>query len=208
MKLGGNRYVCIMSSKKFKLAIFASGSGTNAEEIMRYFQHHEAVEVVLLLSNHAEAFALQRAKKFGVETFVFSKTQFRDSDEVLTWLRQKSVTHLVLAGFMWLVPPNLIQAFPQGIVNIHPSLLPRFGGKGMYGMHVHEAVKAAGETETGITIHQVNEQYDKGRILFQAKCPVLPTDTTQEIAEKVHALEYAHFPKTIEEWLLGKLTSP
>lgn len=118
------------------------------------------------------------------------------------------MTHLVLAGFMWLVPPNLIQAFPQGIVNIHPSLLPRFGGKGMYGMHVHEAVKAAGETETGITIHQVNEQYDKGRILFQAKCPVLPTDTTQEIAEKVHALEYAHFPKTIEEWLLGKLTSP
>lgn len=206
LKSGGNGYVCIMS-KKFRLAIFASGSGTNAGEIMKHFQYHEEVEVVILLSNNAQAFALQRAKNFGVETFVFSKSQFRESDDVFSMLNQREVTHVVLAGFMWLVPKNLILAFPHRIVNIHPSLLPRFGGKGMYGMHVHAAVKASGEMETGITIHEVNEQYDKGKILFQAKCQVQPADTPEGIAEKVHALEYAYFPKTIERWLLGQSTS-
>lgn len=192
-----------MSNKKFRLAIFASGNGTNAEEIMRYFQDHPAIEVAVLLSNNPQAFVLERAKKFNVETFVFSRRQFRESDDVLKLLKQKSVTHMVLAGFMWLVPSYLIEAFPHRIINIHPALLPKFGGKGMYGMHVHEAVRTTGEKETGITIHEVNEKYDEGEILFQARCPVLPTDSAEQIAEKVHALEYAHFPRTIERWLVG-----
>ena len=168
---------------------------------MKHFQRHSTAEVVILLSNNTQAYALERAKKFNVPTFVFNRSQFRESDEVLELLRTKGVTHVVLAGFMWLVPMNLVKAFPGKIVNIHPALLPKFGGKGMYGMHVHEAVKAAGEKETGITIHEVNEKYDEGKILFQAKVDVNPSDTPEEIASKVHALEYQHYPRIIENWL-------
>lgn len=193
--------------KLYRVAIFASGSGSNAEEIMRRFQHHATIEVVLLLSNNPQAFALERAKKFNVESKVFNRSLFRESEEVLTWLKEKNVTHIVLAGFMWLVPQYLIKSFSGKIINIHPALLPKFGGKGMYGMHVHDAVKTAGERQTGITIHDVNEKYDEGKILFQAKCEVNSEDTPEQIAQKVHALEYAHYPRVIEEWIVSPFGS-
>ncbi|HEU5291964.1 MAG TPA: phosphoribosylglycinamide formyltransferase [Cyclobacteriaceae bacterium] len=191
-----------INTSTHRIAIFASGSGTNAEEIMKRFQHHASIEVVMLLSNNARAFALERAKKFNVSSKVFDRPIFRESEEVLSWLKEKNVTHIVLAGFMWLVPSYLIKSFPGKIINIHPALLPKFGGKGMYGMHVHEAVKAAGEKQTGITIHEVNEKYDEGRILFQAKTQLSTSDTPDDIAKKVHMLEYEHYPRVIEEWIL------
>jgi phosphoribosylglycinamide formyltransferase 1 len=187
--------------KQYRIAIFASGSGTNAEEIFKRFQKHKSIEVVLLLSNNPQAFALERAKNFEVASKVFNRVIFRESEEVLTWLQEKSVTHIVLAGFMWLVPDYLIKAYAGKIINIHPALLPKFGGKGMYGMHVHEAVKAAGEKTTGITIHEVNEHYDEGKILFRSACSINSTDTAEQIAKKVHHLEYAHYPRVIEEWI-------
>jgi phosphoribosylglycinamide formyltransferase 1 len=184
-----------------KIAIFASGSGTNAEQIMLHFQKHASIEVVLVLSNKPDAFVLERAKKFGVPSKVFNRTQFRETGDVLEWLKENRITHIVLAGFMWLMPENIIRAYPDKIVNIHPALLPKFGGKGMYGHHVHEAVKAAGEKETGITIHLVNEKYDEGLILFQASSSLDTQDTPDSIAAKVHALEYAYYPKQIEKWI-------
>ncbi len=159
-------------NNKFHLAIFASGNGSNAEAIINYFLHHPQIEVVILLTNNPNALALERAKKFNVPCKVFDKQQFGERDEVLLWLNEFKVTHIVLAGFLWLLPENLINAFPDKIINIHPSLLPKFGGKGMYGMKVHEAVSAAGETETGITIHLVNGHYDEGRILLQVSCRI------------------------------------
>lgn len=193
-------------SRPYRLAIFASGSGSNAEEIMTRFQHHAQIEVVLVLSNNANAFVLERAKKFGVPSSVFNRAQFRESDEVLNSLNKENVSHIVLAGFMWLMPASIIQAFPEKIINIHPALLPKFGGKGMYGHHVHEAVKAAGEKETGITIHLVNEKYDEGKILFQASCEINTTDSPEQIANKVHTLEYRHYPEQIEKWIIGQST--
>jgi phosphoribosylglycinamide formyltransferase 1 len=187
--------------KKYRIAIFASGSGSNAEEIMKRFQHHPSIEVVLLLSNNPQAYALERAGKYNVPSKVFTRPQFRESEEVIIWLQKRSVTHIVLAGFMWLVPDYLVKSFPHRIINIHPALLPKFGGKGMYGMHVHEAVKEAGEKETGISIHEVNDRYDEGKILFQAVCSVARTDKPEEIAQKVHELEYAHYPGVIEAWV-------
>ena len=189
-----------MNSKKVRLAIFASGSGSNAEEIFKYFEKHPTIEVAVLLSNNAQAYALERARKFNIPTRVFTRQQFRDSDEVVQWLKEDGVTHVVLAGFLWLIPQQLIQAYPDKIVNIHPSLLPKFGGKGMYGMKVHQSVKEQRESESGITIHIVNEHYDEGRILFQGKCTLTPDDTPEQIAAKVHQLEYAHYPRVIEEW--------
>jgi phosphoribosylglycinamide formyltransferase 1 len=186
-----------------RIAIFASGSGTNAEEIMKRFEHHATIRVGLLLSNNPDAFALERAKKFSVPTKIFTRAQFRESDDVVGWLRQAQITHVVLAGFLWLIPENLIRNFPR-MLNIHPALLPKFGGRGMYGMKVHEAVKAAGEKETGITIHEVNEKYDEGRIIFQARCSVAPNDTPEDIARKIHQLEYAHFPTVIENWIAAQ----
>ncbi len=190
-----------MINPSYRIAIFASGSGTNAEEIMKRFQQHSTVRVVMLLSNNPQAFALERAKKFNIPTKVFNRVQFRESEEVVNWLREAHVTHVVLAGFLWLVPASLVAAFPGKIINIHPALLPKFGGKGMYGMKVHEAVKAAGEKETGITIHEVNEHYDEGKIIFQARCAVNPMDTPEDIAHKIHQLEYRHFPEVIERWV-------
>lgn len=190
-------------SEKYRLAIFASGSGTNAEEIFKYFQNHTSIEVVLLLSNNPQAFALQRARNFGIDTKIFDRPQFRESTIVLDWLQEKKVTHVVLAGFLWLIPTYLIQAYPHHIINIHPALLPNHGGKGMYGMKVHEAVKLAGDVQTGITIHAVDDKYDEGEIIFQATCPVHANDTPEQIANKVHALEYKHYPAVIEQWVLG-----
>lgn len=184
-----------------RIAIFASGSGTNAEEIMKYFQHNPSTKVVLLLSNNPEAYALERAKRFNIPTRAFNREQWKSAECILEWLTEKKVTHVVLAGFLWLVPSTLIKAFPGKIVNIHPALLPKYGGKGMYGMKVHEAVKNAGDKETGISIHVVNERYDEGELLFQAKCTVDENDTPITIAQKVHQLEYRHFPSVIEQWV-------
>jgi phosphoribosylglycinamide formyltransferase-1 len=186
---------------KSKVAIFASGSGSNAEEIIKRFKHHPTIEVVLLLSNNPDAFALERARKFNVPSKIFTRQEFKESSKVLDRLKEKEVTHVVLAGFLWLIPHYLIQAYPNHIINIHPALLPKFGGKGMYGMKVHEAVKAAGEVETGITIHLVNEHYDEGKILFQGRCTVDVNSSAEDIAASVHKLEYEFYPKVIEEWI-------
>lgn len=190
-------------SRKSRIVIFASGGGTNAEKIIKHFRSHPSIEVVLVLSNNPRAFVLTRAETFGIETNVFDRQQFTESQIVLGWLRDKEVTHVVLAGFLWLIPGYLIDAFPDRIINIHPALLPAYGGKGMYGMKVHEAVRNANEKETGITIHLVNKKYDDGRVLFQAKCPVGAGDTPEQIAEKVHCLEYESYPRVIEKWILG-----
>jgi len=184
-----------------RLAVFLSGNGSNAEAIFSYYKNHPSIQVVLVLSNNPAAFGLQRASKFNIPSRVFTRQQFRESDEVIQWLKEAEVTHIVLAGFLWLIPANLIHAYPNRIINIHPALLPKYGGKGMYGAKVHEKVKAAGETETGITIHEVDERYDEGRILFQGKCPIHPTYSAEQIAEQVQRLEHAHYPRVIERWV-------
>ena len=190
---------------KFKIAIFASGNGSNAERVFKYFQHHPSIEVVLLLSNNPVAYALERANKFHIPVKVFNKQEFNSTQIVLEWLKEKQVTHVILAGFLWLIPDYLVKAFPFRMINIHPALLPKFGGKGLYGAKVHEAVKETGEKETGITIHEVNEKYDEGKILFQATCAIEPKDTPEQIAEKVHQLEYEYYAAVIENWITGKL---
>jgi phosphoribosylglycinamide formyltransferase-1 len=182
-----------------RIAIFASGSGTNAQRIMDYFSKSTTIEVALLLSNNPDAYALTRAKDAQIPTRIFSKLEFNDSTVIVDELKAAKIDWTVLAGFLWLIPKSLIQAFPTSMLNIHPALLPNFGGKGMYGMHVHKAVIETGAKETGITIHKVNEEYDKGEIVFQARFDVLSTDTPETVAEKIHALEYAHFPVVIEE---------
>jgi len=190
-------------NRKYRLAIFASGSGTNAERFFEHFKDHQQIEVALLLSNNPKAFALERAKKAAVPAKVFDKRQLKEG-EVLNWLREDGITHIVLAGFLWLIPNNLIDAYPEQIINIHPALLPKYGGKGMYGSKVHEAVKEAGEMETGITIHLVNQHYDEGAILFQAKTQLDNKETPDERASKVHKLEYEHYPVVTEKWILGE----
>lgn len=190
-----------MKGKKNRLAIFASGSGSNAEKIFHHFISHETIEIVLLLSNNPKSFALKRAENFGVQTIVFNKEELNNGS-VLNDLLKFGITHIILAGFLWLIPDQITGEFNKRIINIHPSLLPAFGGSGMYGMRVHEAVKKSGVLETGITIHEVNEQYDKGKIIFQAKCSLTPEDDPESIANKVHALEYEYFPSVIESWIL------
>ena len=185
-----------------KVALFASGSGTNVENILNYFSDNESVVIDSLWSNKPDAYALKRAQKWNVETFVFSREQFYHTDEVFAILNNRNVDLIVLAGFLWLIPSNLVQHFT--IINIHPALLPKYGGKGMYGMNVHKAVVSNGDKESGISIHYVNDRYDEGELIFQAKCPVLSSDTAVDVAEKVHALEYEHFPKVIEQVLTGK----
>lgn len=184
-----------------RIAIFASGNGTNAERIIKHFSGHPSIEVALVLSNRSTAKVLEKAKHLGVETRVFSRDEFYNSEVILEELKSKNIDLIVLAGFMWLVPEYLVTAYSDRMMNVHPALLPKFGGKGMYGMHVHHAVKEAGETETGITIHLVNEEFDKGRILFQARCKVDENDTVEDIAAKVHELEYANFPTQIEQFI-------
>lgn len=183
-----------------KIAILASGSGTNAEEIMKYFQNSSKGKVVLVASNKKEAFVLERAKKFHVSTYTFNKASL-EKGELTQKLMESKVDLVVLAGFLLKIPENLIRSFPERIVNIHPALLPNYGGKGMYGQKVHEAVKEAGDQETGITIHLVNENYDEGKIIFQAAVAILPEDSPETIAKKVHQLEYKYFPNVIESLL-------
>jgi len=182
-----------------RIAIFASGAGTNAENIIRYFAGNHAATVALVLSNNPAAQVHERANKLGVPSFVFTRGEFENGAPVLAKLAEYAVGFIALAGFTNKISAPLLRAFPCKIVNIHPALLPRHGGKGMYGMRVHEAVIAAGEKESGITIHYVNENYDEGTIVFRQTCPVLPGDTPDDLAARVHALEYAHYPPTIEK---------
>lgn len=186
---------------KKNIAIFASGSGSNTENIIRYFRKSEAIQVSLVLSNRSDAYVLERAHRLGVPCNVFPKEDWMAGDEILAVLQEYHIDFVVLAGFLVRVPDLLLHAYPNKIINIHPSLLPKFGGKGMYGDRVHEAVVAAGEAETGITIHYLNERFDEGEIVVQYKCPVLPQDTAADVAKKVHALEYEYYPKVIDRLL-------
>ena len=185
-----------------KIAIFASGSGSNAENIIQYFAQKPQFCVKSVFCNVPDAYVLERAKKYRIPSFVFNREEFRNPDKVFRQLQEQEIDFIVLAGFLWLMPSFITAAWPNKIVNIHPALLPAYGGKGMYGHHVHEAVIAAGEKESGITIHYVNDHYDQGAIIFQAKCPVLPTDTPDDLAARVHELEYRYFPQIIAEMIL------
>ncbi|OQB31913.1 MAG: Phosphoribosylglycinamide formyltransferase [Bacteroidetes bacterium ADurb.Bin174] len=183
----------------FNIALFASGSGSNVENIVRYFSDKPDFHFPVIISNKSDAFVHQRAKTLHIPSFTFTKDDFFDGHKILTLLKEYQVDFIVLAGFLLKIPPTIISAFPDKIINIHPALLPKFGGKGMYGHHVHHAVIEAGETQSGITIHYVNEHYDEGNIIFQAVCEVLPEDTPDTLANKVHALEYEYFPLIIEK---------
>ncbi|MCD8043521.1 MAG: phosphoribosylglycinamide formyltransferase [Tannerellaceae bacterium] len=181
------------------IAIFASGSGTNAENIIRYFAASETINIAVVLSNNRKVKVHERVNALGIPSFVFTREEFVAGTPVIDKLAEYKVDFIVLAGFMNKISDALLKVFPGRIINIHPALLPKYGGKGMFGMHVHNAVVAAGEKESGITIHYVNEEYDAGAIIFQAPCEVTPQDTPEDVANKVHALEYAHFPRVIEE---------
>lgn len=193
-----------MTHTKINIAIFASGSGTNAQAILEYFQDSNEVDIVCIYSNNYSAYALTRGKNFGIDTFTFSKNDFYKSDTVVNHLNDNKIDLIILAGFMWLVPTSLVESYT--ILNIHPALLPKYGGKGMYGHFVHEAVVKNREKESGITIHYVNSEYDKGSIILQELCPVLATDTADLLAEKIHKLEHKHYPETISK-VVRKLLS-
>lgn len=183
------------------IAIFASGSGTNAENIIRHFQGNKDVNVALVVSNKPDAYVLVRAANLHVPSLTLTCEEFARGEELARLMKERGIDFIVLAGFLLRVPEALIEAYPGRIVNIHPALLPKYGGKGMYGDRVHRAVVEAGERESGITIHLIDEQYDRGTTVFQAKCPVLPGDTPDDVARKVHALEYAHYPEVIGQLL-------
>lgn len=185
-----------------RVAIFASGSGSNAENIAHYFEGRSLIDIRMILTNNPDAFVLERAAKLGIPSAVFTRKELNETNRVLELLKQEEVEWIILAGFLLKVPESLIHAFDGKIVNIHPALLPKFGGKGMYGDRVHQAVVDAGERESGITIHYVNENYDEGAVIAQEKCVVLPTDNADDVAHKVHALEYEYFPRVIERLML------
>lgn len=184
-----------------RIVIFASGSGTNAENLIRFFQNSADASVIQVLTNNPYAKVLERCKTLKTSALSFNKVAFTQTDDVLNILKANTPDLIVLAGFLWKFPDAILNAFPNKVINIHPSLLPKYGGKGMYGMHVHKAVKANNETESGITIHYVNEHYDEGAIIFQARCNILPTDTAEDIAAKIHELEMEHFPKVVAQLL-------
>lgn len=188
-----------MKKNVTRLAIFASGSGSNAEAIIDFFDHNHNVEVSHIYSNNTKALVLERAKKFGIPWTTFNRNEFYNSQLILNSLIDEETDLIILAGFMWLVPENLIEHFPNRIINIHPALLPKYGGKGMYGQHVHEAVIANHEEKSGITIHHVNPKYDEGDVIFQAECPVEVKDSPYDLAQKIHLLEHMHYPRVINE---------
>ena len=196
-----------MMMTKTRMAIFASGGGSNARKIMEYFKDSTVAEVALVFSNKKNAGVLDIAREHEIPTKLIERQSFYDSTELLEELSKRDIRFIVLAGFLWLVPAYLVRAFQGRILNIHPALLPKYGGKGMYGHHVHEAVKAAGELESGPTIHFVNEYYDEGDVVFQAKCTVSPDDTAEDIAQKVLALEHTHYPRIIEQVILNTFGS-
>ena len=180
-----------------RIVIFASGGGTNAENLIKFFQNSDNASVIQILCNNPHAKVLDRAKNLKVSALSFNRVAFSKSEDVLNILKASKPDLIVLAGFLWKFPEFIINAFPNKVINVHPALLPKYGGKGMYGMHVHEAVVANKESETGITIHYVNENYDEGAIIFQAKCDVTSQDTAKDVASKIHDLEMEHFPKVI-----------
>lgn len=184
-----------------RIVIFASGSGSNAENLIKFFHNRDNASVIQVLTNNPHAKVLDRCKKLKVSALSFNRIAFTEREDVLNVLKSSKPDLIVLAGFLWKFPENIINAFPNKVINVHPALLPKFGGKGMYGNHVHEAVVANKETETGITIHYVNEHYDDGAIIFQAKCKVEKDDTPQDVAAKIHELEMEHFPKVVEKLL-------
>jgi phosphoribosylglycinamide formyltransferase-1 len=181
------------------IAIFASGSGTNAENIITYFSTRNTAKVAIILSNKRDSFVLERATKHNIRSVFFDRKEFYITGKVLRYRQLYKIDFIVLAGFLWLVPESILEQYTGRIINIHPALLPKYGGKGMYGEYVHRLVLANGEKESGISIHVVNKLYDKGDIIFQAKCKVDKSDTEESLAEKVHALEYQHYPKVIED---------
>jgi phosphoribosylglycinamide formyltransferase 1 len=181
------------------IALFASGSGTNAEKIITYFSNRNTAKVSLVMSNNRQAMVLKRAEAHNIRTVFFERKEFYVTGKVLRYLLLYKIDFIVLAGFLWLVPENIIEQYPGRIINIHPALLPAYGGKGMYGDTVHKAVIASRDKESGITIHYVNKLYDKGDVIFQERCEVDPSDTPESLANKVHALEYANYPKIIED---------
>jgi len=186
---------------KQKIAIFLSGSGSNAKNICTYFKQHEKIKVVLLLSNKENSGAKSISEEFDIPYFIFNKEQFYNTNEVIDTLIHSQISTLILAGFLWLIPENLLEQYPNHIINIHPALLPKYGGKGMHGAHVHQAIFDNKEKETGITIHLCNKEYDKGEILFQASVLIEDSDTPASIAKKVLQLEHQFFPRIIEEYL-------
>lgn len=193
----------------FRIAILGSGNGTNAQRITEYFQQGDGRIVVdCILYNRQDAYIAQRARNLGVICRYFPSSQFREGTAIVDYLRERQVDCVVLAGFLLLVPQVMLDAFPGRIVNIHPALLPKYGGEGMYGSHVHEAVVANHETESGITIHVVDNRYDCGTTLFQARCTVEPTDTPDDVAQKIHLLEQKHFPVVIEKWIHSLTPNP
>ena len=201
-------FVIIWNKKLFvdrkdmkKIAIFASGNGSNAENIIRYFQTSSLITVDIVLSNNKIAKVLERATNLNIPSMAFNRDDFYYSSKIVDALKSRSIDLIVLAGFMWLVPQQLVQAFPGKIINIHPALLPKYGGKGMYGDFVHQAVSEAKETSTGITIHYVNEKYDEGAVIFQKTIQIEAGEDPELIAEKIHVLEYEHFPRVIDSLL-------
>ncbi|MBS0009929.1 MAG: phosphoribosylglycinamide formyltransferase [Bacteroidales bacterium] len=184
------------------IAIFASGSGTNAQKLMEYFSTTETAKVRLVLSNKADAFVLERAAKFSVPTIVFDRDDLYTNGRILKILMEHEIDFIVLAGFLWLVPADILNHYPGRVINIHPALLPAYGGKGMYGMRVHEAVIDNRDKESGISIHYVNKHYDEGDIIFQAKCEVRPDDSPESLAERIHKLEYKYYPEVLEKLII------
>ena len=184
-----------------RIGIFVSGTGTNMQRIIEHFNKNDKVVVDLVCCNKADALAVQIAKKHKIETIIINKEELNNSGSVLAMLKLRQIDLIVLAGFIWLIPEFIIQEFPKKIINIHPALLPDYGGKGMYGMHIHEAVIQNKESQSGITIHYLNEKYDEGEIILQAKLPVEKDDTPDRLAQKIQQLEYAFYPKTIEKVL-------
>ncbi len=184
-----------------EIVLLASGSGSNVENIINYFKGHEKIKISCVLTNNSNAKVITRCQRLQVPLLYFNRDAFSKSDTVLKLLQSLNPSLIVLAGFLWKIPENWVPAFPNQIINIHPALLPKYGGKGMYGMHVHKAVRANKEKESGITIHYVNEHYDEGVVIFQAKTQIAEIDSIEVIAKKVHELEYKHFPRVIEKLL-------
>lgn len=191
---------------KKRIAIFASGSGSNAQKIMEHFKNHNEAEVAIVLTNNPDAYVLQRADNFEIPSHIFDKYEFTKTDSVVSLLKSLEIDIIVLAGFLWLVPQNLLKAFPNKIINIHPALLPKYGGKGMYGDNVHKAVIANGDEESGITIHFVNENFDEGEVIHQSRFKIEKGDDLEMIKFKGQQLEHLHFPRVVEN-LLKKMKS-
>ena len=197
-----SQFILLEQADKKNIVIFASGSGSNAQRLLEHFEHHPQIRVAALFSNNPKAYALKRAETYHVPALLFSRDEFYNSDKVLEQVKQFKPDLIVLAGFLWLVPEKFLRTFPNQIINIHPALLPKYGGKGMHGINVHTAVVQAGEAKSGITIHRVNEEYDKGEFILQEYCPVLPGDTPEELAARVLQLEHKHLPEVVEKLLL------